>query len=67
MADLAAETTALKQTIWGIETELAYQASFGGKGEDDARIHALADRLRQAHADLQMLERRVAKPDTLAG
>lgn len=61
MADLAAETTSLKQTIWGIEAELAYQASFGGSADADAKIHALTDRLRQAHADLVKIERKVAK------
>ena len=62
MTDLAAATTALKHTIWGIETELAYQASFGGTKEDDAKIHSLTDRLRQAQADLKDVERQAPRP-----
>lgn len=62
MSDLAAETATLTQTIWGIEAELAYQSSFGGTKEDDARLHALTDRLRQAHADLKKIERQVPRP-----
>ena len=53
MTDLAAETTSLKQTIWGIEAELDYQVSLAGAKDDDARIHALTDRLRKAHAELK--------------
>ncbi|WP_136685840.1 hypothetical protein [Falsirhodobacter xinxiangensis] len=62
MSDLAAEATSLKQMIWGIEAELAYQSSFGGSQEADAKIHALTDRLRQAHADLVKIERKMPKP-----
>lgn len=61
MADLAAETASLKHTIWGIETELAYQSSFGGRQEDDAKIHTLTERLRQAQADLKAIERKEPK------
>ena len=62
MADHAAETATLKQTIWGIEAEIAYQASFGGSKDEDAKIHALTDRLRQAQADLKTIDRQVPKP-----
>lgn len=62
MADLSAETITLKQTIWGLEAELAYQASFGGTKDEDAKILALTDRLRQAQADLKKNEKQVPKP-----
>ncbi|WP_435171575.1 hypothetical protein [Falsirhodobacter sp. 1013] len=62
MTDLAAETTSLKQTIWGIEAELDYQVSLAGAKDDDARIQTLTDRLRKAHADLKEIERKVPKP-----
>lgn len=62
MTDLAAQTTTLKQTIWGIEAELAHQLPFAGTKEIDARIHALTDRLRQAHADLKEIDRKIPRP-----
>lgn len=62
MTDLSTKTTALRHTIWGIEEELARQASEAASKDATDRVHALTDRLRQAYAELKIIEAEVPKP-----